>query len=280
MKNDLSNQRFGKLQVLEATSERKHGYILWHCRCDCGKEVLLESAKLKQGVTKDCGCGTVVPANLAGQRFGKLVVKEKTTKRSPNRYILWRCQCDCGREIEVTRNKLLTGNVSSCGCAKIPARKNLVGKRFGNLEVIAYCKKENGSHMWECQCDCGRTTIVRQSNLEKGYSASCGCKHSPKENLHFIKGTCVERIQSKRISRANTSGIRGVYFNQHRKKWVAQIMFQGKSYYLGGYERLEDAAKARAKGEEMFDDFLAWYYQEYEKKNLQTGFKGGKNQCV
>ena len=26
---------------------------------------------------------------------------------------------------------------------------------------------------------------------------------------------------------------------------------------------MEDAAKARARGEEMFDDFLEWYKQEY-----------------
>lgn len=73
----------------------------------------------------------------------------------------------------------------------------------------------------------------------------------------------MEGIQSKTISKANTSGVRGVYFNKKRGKWVAQIMFKGKCYYLGGYDKLEDAAKARARGEEMFDDFLEWYKQEY-----------------
>ena len=50
-------------------------------------------------------------------------------------------------------------------------------------------------------------------------------------------------------------------------------MFKGKCYYLGGYDKLEDAAKARARGEEMFDDFLEWFKQEYgdREKASATG---------
>ena len=41
-------------------------------------------------------------------------------------------------------------------------------------------------------------------------------------------------------------------------------MFQKKCYYLGGYDRIEDAAKARAEAEEkIFGDFLRWYYDEF-----------------
>ncbi|MCF2662536.1 hypothetical protein I6E42_10525 [Pseudoflavonifractor phocaeensis] len=53
---------------------------------------------------------------------------------------------------------------------------------------------------------------------------------------------------------------RGVYYNKKRNKWIAQIMFKRKCYYLGGFEKIEDAVKARARGEEMFDNFLDWYY--------------------
>ena len=40
-------------------------------------------------------------------------------------------------------------------------------------------------------------------------------------------------------------------------------MFKSKCYYLGGYGKLEDAAKASARGEGMFDDLLGWYKQKY-----------------
>lgn len=60
--------------------------------------------------------------------------------------------------------------------------------------------------------------------------------------------------------KTNTSGVRGVYYNPKRSKWIAQIMFKKKCYYLGGFDRLEDAAKAREVAEEkLFGDFLAWY---------------------
>ena len=133
------------------------------------------------------------------------------------------------------------------------------------LEVIEYVRKENGCHLWRCRCDCGKIVEVRQSNLQDGVTTSCGCKLRERSGLHFVDGTFVEAIQSKTISQANTSGVRGVYFNKKQRKWVAQIMFKGKCYYLGSYSKIEDAAKARARGEEMFDDFLDWYHQEYDE---------------
>ena len=32
--------------------------------------------------------------------------------------------------------------------------------------------------MWECQCDCGNTTVVSGSGLTQGHSKSCGCFRS------------------------------------------------------------------------------------------------------
>ncbi len=33
---DLAGMRFGRLTVIEDSGERKNGYILWRCKCDCG----------------------------------------------------------------------------------------------------------------------------------------------------------------------------------------------------------------------------------------------------
>lgn len=56
---------------------------------------------------------------LIGLRFGSLVVVGlagyrvcPTKKRRP----LWKCVCDCGKEIAVLGNSLSTGNTRSCGC--------------------------------------------------------------------------------------------------------------------------------------------------------------------
>ena len=48
--------RTGRLTVVEPTGQRKRGYVVWRCRCDCGKEVHAEAGQLISGSRKSCGC--------------------------------------------------------------------------------------------------------------------------------------------------------------------------------------------------------------------------------
>lgn len=73
--------------------------------------------------------------------------------------------------------------------------------------------------------------------------------------------TLLEAMKGRRLS-SNTSGYTGVYKNKKSGKWVAQITFKGKTYYLGAYSNIQDAVKRRRIAEEMFDEFLDWYYSE------------------
>ena len=54
--------------------------------------------------------------DLTGQKFGRLTVIEKTTKRSPHGEIIWKCRCKCGNITEVRGSNLLGGHTKSCGC--------------------------------------------------------------------------------------------------------------------------------------------------------------------
>lgn len=262
--NIQAGQRFGRLTTLEPSDQRKNGYVLWRCRCDCGSELLVESRHLKRGTIHDCGCNSVkARRDLRGMRFGRLVVLSETDRRAQGGTVVWRCQCDCGRTAEVSSRQLLNGYTKSCGCLSRPPLKDWVGKQFGDLTVTAYGGKRDGSHYWRCRCKCGKELEARQSNLQNGHTQSCGCRYSIGDILHFVNGTCIEAIQSKTVSKNNTSGVRGVYRNKRTRKWVAQITFQHKTYYLGSYSKLEDAAKARRRGEERFDNFLEWYAAEY-----------------
>ena len=61
-------------------------------------------------------------------------------------------------------------------------RIDLLGKRFGRLEVIALVEPKvspNGTRKtcWLCQCDCGERTVVRSQSLRRGETQSCGCLH-------------------------------------------------------------------------------------------------------
>lgn len=46
--------RFGHLTVLEQTEERKNGYVVWRCRCDCGNEYGAVSRELRSGRAVSC----------------------------------------------------------------------------------------------------------------------------------------------------------------------------------------------------------------------------------
>ena len=53
---NLTGLRFGHLTVIEDSGERQHGSIIWLCRCDCGNTTKANSAVLRRGDKKSCGC--------------------------------------------------------------------------------------------------------------------------------------------------------------------------------------------------------------------------------
>ena len=54
-KIDLTGQRFGRLLVIREAG-RKNGHVAWLCKCDCGNEVVINGAYLRNGKSQSCGC--------------------------------------------------------------------------------------------------------------------------------------------------------------------------------------------------------------------------------
>lgn len=53
---------------------------------------------------------------------------------------------------------------------------DMIGKKFGKLTVITKTSAtKNGSIVWECQCDCGKTRLATSRELNSGSVKSCGC---------------------------------------------------------------------------------------------------------
>lgn len=65
-------------------------------------------------------------------------------------------------------------------------------------------------------------------------------------NLRIVPHALNARNQP--LSRANTSGFKGVTWNRRKRRWQAQIMVNGRNHWLGNFERLEDAAAAYVEG--------------------------------
>lgn len=73
------------------------------------------------------------------------------------------------------------------------------------------------------------------------------------ENLRLC--TTGENQQNVDVRAHNSTGVTGVYFLQHSKKWLAQITADGKTHHLGRFSNKEAAVVARKKAEIQLHPF-------------------------
>ncbi|MCD8195834.1 MAG: hypothetical protein LUE24_01455 [Lachnospiraceae bacterium] len=205
---------------------------------------------------------------MPGQKIGRLTLVSEAPTKKGHRY--WNCLCDCGTEAVIEESHLKSGHTKSCGCLVrergSKSMVNLAGRHFGRLTAVEPTASRNrGSVVWRCLCDCGCETFCSADALVHGNVRSCGClqeeqrKKNMKTAIHFVDGTCVEKIACQKESAANTSGHRGVYCRENGK-WRASMEFQRKRINLGTYDTFEEAVAARLNGEEIYRNFLTEYY--------------------
>lgn len=143
---------------------------------------------------------------------------------------------------------------------KVP-KMDIRGNVYGKLTVIDYA----GDGKWRCRCECGEIRDVKSNNLKNGNTKGCGkCGNKAAAKKRIVAGTQPAMIGSK-LNKNNRSGIKGVSFNAARQKWVAQMRFQGKHYWLGSYVDIDDAVAARKEAEDnLHGNFLEWYKNRQE----------------
>ena len=69
---DLTGKRFGSLIALNK-EQSQNGHTYWRFKCDCGKEKIIQTAHVTQGLTKTCGCG-IIPIN---DKIGETIFQNK-----------------------------------------------------------------------------------------------------------------------------------------------------------------------------------------------------------
>ena len=254
---------FGDLTILRQVHSTGTRRSLWLCECSCGRRVVLAAGELLSMGAKSCGRRHEKPINrrfsdLAGQRFGSLLVKREAGS-SKDGGVVWRCLCDCGNTVKVKAGNLVNGHTTSCGCRK--GKPVEEGERFGSLVAVERVgTSDKGQSVWRCECDCGGEREATGAELRYGNVTSCGCGETKRrraaEASGVVDGTRLSNLNGK-PPKNNTSGVRGVFRNKRRQKWQAQIKFQGKNRFLGYFDDLADAAEARREAEqELFDPVL------------------------
>jgi hypothetical protein len=117
---EMTDQRFGRLLVMERSGRDAKGQATWRCLCDCGKNITASGTSLRSGNTMSCGCLRRERCGrhrveMAGRQFGRWTVIEKGGL-GPGGHALWLCRCQCGTLASVSGDNLRLGRSRSCGC--------------------------------------------------------------------------------------------------------------------------------------------------------------------
>jgi hypothetical protein len=79
---------------------------------------------------------------------------------------------------------------------------DVTGMKFGRLTVINRGENDAvGQARWNCQCECGNTTLVRGFQLRSGQIKSCGCL-SVEKFLDRVKTHGLSKDGKRKINEA------------------------------------------------------------------------------
>lgn len=184
---NAAGERFVRLRLQFPV--KCNGKKQWLCLCDCGNELVAAYNCLSNDNTKSCGClhrdkmknrwnQYREENNVIGQVFGELTVVKFL--RVENEQAIYLFQCSCGERVELPIVRVKNGNTNSCGHLwtdwNDSTKSDIIAKRFGRLVARSYVGIDKyGSTLFECECDCGNTTILPRYSLVNDRTHSCGC---------------------------------------------------------------------------------------------------------
>ncbi len=225
--------------------------------------------------------------DLTGQSRGMLQILERKRISDDKGRLrtYYYCHCNnCGADKWIRADSIVSQGQKTCGCLKESTQFKFIditNRHFDRLKALEPTEKraENGCVIWKCQCKCGNIKEISEADLTLKRVRSCGClsseirsnigKYIGKLNVdtNVIESTHIKMIRSNIIIKSNTSGYRGVTFDKSRNKFLAQIRFKNKRYYLGRFDSPEEASKSYQEAKKnLHGKFLDWYENEYKKK--------------
>ena len=137
---------------------------------------------------------------------------------------------------------------------KEPTKKKLVskiGQRFGRLTVKEKTRK-NGKVAWECECDCGNTTILRTGDLTSGNTKSCGClanELTSKRNKEIKTGIPINVGENNGMWTGEEAGLMAIH------AWVRARKPKPEFCECCGIEQPYDLANISQEYHRDIDDF-------------------------
>lgn len=141
--------------------------------------------------------------DLTGQKFGEFTVIKDSGKRTCGG-VRWLCTNSSGALKEISSRDLRSGTKSKEIIIRGEPRRSLIGNRYGWLLVENYTnkRKNDGSIVWSCRCDCGKYHEAGTNFLIFGSVRSCGCKNNENRGRNltgqrFGKLTVLEKSKER-----------------------------------------------------------------------------------
>lgn len=257
---DYTNQKFGKLKVIDRLANFKNNRTYYNCICDCGNTRIVYGNDLTSGKISMCKkCAELIRLkkkrkDYTGQKFGKLTILKMIYEHYNNTKAL--CLCDCGNEKIIDMQNILNGHTQSCGCYEQESRFNrehlqdITGNKYGSLTAIepTDMRTSNGSVKWKCKCDCGNIVYISHSNLTQGKTLSCGCRENSQWEEFidsYLKSLNIDFEREKRFNDCrNIQGSDMLPFDFYIPLYNLIIEYDGQHHfepipYWGGEEKFQ-----------------------------------------
>jgi len=218
---DLSNKIFERWKVIKRVENNKHNKPQWLCECSCEKKTqkILSSNILLNGHSKSCGC-------LKTERY-----KNNNTYDLSGEYGMGYTQNGEPFYFDLEDYNLIKDYIWSSSNEYIITSVENTSIRMHRLILNILDDDILIDHKNHCKND------------------------NRKENLR----TCTDNQNqmNRRISKNNTSGVKGVGWHKLTESWRAYIYINTKYIELGHFDNFNDAVEVRKQAEiEYHKEFL------------------------
>lgn len=224
---------------------------------------------------------------MAGKTFNSLYVIEEAGKYQGQ--FLWRCRCTCGKETIVRGHYLRSGHTKTCGNCTVYTEENgymkctvgsgrhfifdtedydIVKQYRWSVDKLGYVRgqrKKEGVKLHRLLMNPAKNQVVDHINR-----LPWDCR---KENLRVT--TQHKNCFNQGLSKANTTGYKGVCFDKKAGKYMAYIHPNRRFTFLGYFINPVEAAIA-------YNEAASFYFGEYARLNeipVTLKEKGG-SRCI
>jgi hypothetical protein len=191
----LLKTKFGKLRINYQFDLKRGSGKKVECICDCGNRFYTEARSVFKNKVNSCiECSKnrikivlsnkgkrkfirrkmISASELSEKKFHKLRIKTpENVSPGSSKEVEW--VCDCGRDVLISVNHVLGGDVKSCGKCNIISSDKLSKMKFGKLVMkIPIDTKPYSNKEVEWVCDCGKSCLKPISSVISGHTKSCG----------------------------------------------------------------------------------------------------------